>query len=286
MVVQQMTHRQILSEATKKLEKVGIDEASTDAWVLFEYSFQMNRTQYFMHSNEQVNELKAEEYRKLIECRANHEPLQYITGRAYFMGLEFMVNPSVLIPRYDTEILVEETLKHISDGYSILDVCTGSGCIAISLGALGKKCTITGIDISKDALKVAETNKLLNKSDNALDNVTFLESDMFSNVTGQYDIIVSNPPYIKSAEVDVLMPEVVGHEPRLALDGMEDGLHFYKILAEESRNFLKDNGLLIMEIGYDQAEDVSRLLENNNYTDITLIRDLAGHNRVICGRRK
>lgn len=285
-----MTHRQILSEATDRLEKVGIDEASTDAWVLFEYVFQMNRTQYFMRSNEPADDLKVEEYRKLIERRAGHEPLQYITGKAYFMGLEFMVNPSVLIPRYDTEILVEETLKHISDGSSILDVCTGSGCIAISLGILRKKCTVTGIDISKDALKVAETNKLLNKSDNdlddTLDNVTFMESDMFSNVTEQYDIIVSNPPYIKSAEVDVLMPEVVGHEPRLALDGMEDGLHFYKILAAQSQKFLKDNGLLIMEIGYDQAEDVSRLLENNNFTDITVIRDLAGHNRVVCGRRK
>ena len=281
-----MTYRQILSEGTQMLGNAGIDEAATDSWVLFEYVFQMNRTQYFMRSNDDVDELAAENFHKLIKRRAGHEPLQYITGRAYFMGLEFMVNPAVLIPRYDTEILVEETLKHISEGCSILDVCTGSGCIAISLSRLGKNCRITGIDISKEALKVAESNKLLNKSDNVLDGVTFAESDMFSNVTGQYDIIVSNPPYIKSAEVDVLMPEVVGHEPRLALDGMEDGLHFYKILAGQSRSFLKENGLLIMEIGYDQAEDVSRLLENNNFTDITVIRDLAGHNRVVCGRRK
>ncbi len=277
-----MTYRKILSDATENLLNAGIDEATTDAWVLFEYVFQMNRTQYFMHSNELVDESKAEEYRKLIQRRAGHEPLQYITGKAYFMGLEFMVSPSVLIPRYDTEILVEETLKHVRDGCDILDVCTGSGCIAISLGVLGKNCNVTGVDISKDALKVAESNKRINKSE----NVTFAESDMFSNVTGQYDIIVSNPPYIRSAEVDVLMPEVVGHEPRLALDGMEDGLHFYKILASQSWDFLKNNGLLIMEIGYDQAEDVSLLLENNNYTDITVIRDLAGHNRVVCGRRK
>lgn len=277
-----MTHRQILSEATDRLEKVGIDEASTDAWVLFEYVFQMNRTQYFMRSNEPVDEVKTESYQNLIARRVEHEPLQYITGKAYFMGLEFEVNPSVLIPRYDTEILVEEALKHISEGCSVLDVCTGSGCIAISLAVLRKSCTVTGIDIAKDALKVANNNKLLNKSD----NVTFVESDMFSNVTGQYDIIVSNPPYIRSAEVDVLMPEVVGHEPRLALDGMEDGLHFYKILARQSQKFLKDNGLLIMEIGYDQAEKVSLLLENNNYTDITVIRDLAGLDRVVCGRRK
>ena len=281
-----MTHRQILSEATKCLSDAGIDEASTDSWALFEYVFQMNRTQYFMRSNDLADEFVTEKFWELINRRAGHEPLQYITQKAYFMGLEFFVNPSVLIPRYDTEILVEETLKHITEGCNILDVCTGSGCIAISLGILGKNCTIKGVDISKDALKVAETNKLLNKSVKALDNVTFLESDMFNNVTGQYDIIVSNPPYIRSGEVDVLMPEVVGHEPRIALDGMEDGLHFYRILASQSQKLLKDNGLLIMEIGYDQAEEVRLLLENNNYTDITVIRDFAGHNRVVCGRRK
>ena len=284
--VWKMTYRQILSEATNRLSAVGIDEAANDSWVLFEYVFQMNRTQYFMRSNDDADELTAENFRKLIERRAGHEPLQYITGKAYFMGLEFMVSPSVLIPRYDTEILVEETLKHITEGCNILDVCTGSGCIAISLSVLGKNCNVTGIDISKDALEVAESNKLLNKSYNISDKVTFAKSDMFGNVTGQYDIIVSNPPYIRSAEVDVLMPEVVGHEPRLALDGMEDGLHFYKILTSQSQKFLKDDGLLIMEIGYDQARDVSLLLENNNFTDITVIRDLAGLDRVVCGRRK
>lgn len=277
-----MTHRQILDEGTKMLSHAGIDEASNDAWVLFEEAFKMNRTRYFMCSNEEADCVCADAYRELLKRRSLREPLQYITGRAYFMGLEFKVNQTVLIPRYDTEILVEEALKHITDGCSILDVCTGSGCIAVSLGVLGKNCSVTGLDISKDALLTAESNRLLNRAD----NVKFIESDMFQNVSGQYDIIVSNPPYIRSSEVDVLMPEVLKHEPRLALDGFEDGLHFYRILAGQSRNFLKEKGLLIMEIGYDQADDVSLLLQNNNFTDIRVLRDLAGLDRVVCGRRK
>lgn len=277
-----MTYRQILDEAVTILSNAGIDEAANDAWVLFENVFQMNRTRYFMSSLDNVSDKAAQEYMALVKRRQMREPLQYITGKAYFMGLEFKVNESVLIPRFDTEILVEEALKHVNESSNVLDVCTGTGCIAISIGVLGKVNSVKAVDISQAALSVAE----INRQHNNAANVSLIYSDMFANVTGEFDMIVSNPPYIRTADVDVLMPEVVKHEPRIALDGYEDGLHFYRILAEESGHFLKNNGWLIMEIGYDQAEDVTGLLQSNNFTDIKVIRDLAGLDRVVCGRRK
>lgn len=277
-----MTYRQILDEAAAVLSNAGIDEAANDAWVLFESVFKMNRTHYLMYSFNSASDEAVQEYKSLIKRRAAREPLQYITGRAYFMGLEFAVNSSVLIPRFDTEILVEEALKHIDKDSTVLDMCTGSGCIAISLGVLGRALKVTAADISDDALEVAEINRIKNNAD----NVTLLHSDMFAEVNGEFDMIVSNPPYIRTDVVRTLMPEVVEHEPEIALDGCEDGLHFYRILAEESVHFLKNNGLLIMEIGYDQAEDVTNLLQSNNFTDIRVIRDLAGLDRVVCGRRK
>ncbi len=277
-----MTYRQILDEAVTILSNAGIVEAPNDAWVLFENVFQMNRTRYFMSSQETAQESVVQEYMSLVKRREKREPLQYITGKAYFMGLEFNVNESVLIPRFDTEILVEEALKHVDTNSEVLDVCTGSGCIAISIAVLGLVKNVQAVDISQAALSVAE----INRQHNNASNVSLIQSDMFGNVKGEFDMIVSNPPYIRTSDVDVLMPEVVKHEPRIALDGYEDGLHFYRILAEESGHFLRNDGWLIMEIGYGQAEDVTKLLQNNNFTDIKVICDLAGLDRVICGRRK
>lgn len=276
-----MTHRQILDAAVSKLLEAGIMEASNDAGIIFEEAFQMNRTSYLIRANEEVNESLIPVFDKMINRRAAHEPLQYILGKAYFMGLEFMVSPDVLIPRFDTEILVEEALKHINSDKNVLDVCTGSGCIAISVAKLSNA-KVVAVDISEAALNMAKKNAEYNETS----NVTFIHSDMFSDVEGKFDVILSNPPYIRSEEVLKLMPEVLVHEPHLALDGHEDGLFFYEILARESSKFLNPSGLLIMEIGYDQAEDVSRLLENNNFTDIRVIRDLAGLDRVVCGWRK
>ena len=276
-----MTHRQNLDAAVSKLLEAGILEASNDAGIIFEEAFQMNRTSYLIRANEEADESLVPAFNEMINRRAAHEPLQYILGKAYFMGLEFMVSPDVLIPRFDTEILVEKALKHIKSDMKVLDVCTGSGCIAVSVAKLSGA-DVTAVDISEAALNMARKNA----EHNGISNVTFVHSDMFSNVEGQYDVILSNPPYIRSEEVLKLMPEVLVHEPHLALDGHEDGLFFYEILARESGRFLKQSGMLIMEIGYDQAEDVSRLLENNNFTDICAIRDLAGLHRVVCGRRK
>ena len=276
-----MTHRQILEKAVEELSKAGVDEASNDAFVLFEEAFSMNRTGYLIHGSEEADGNRIRVYEDMIARRASRIPLQYITGKAYFMGLVFNVTPDVLIPRFDTEILVEEALKYISSDANVLDMCTGSGCIAVSI-AHGSGAKVTGADISKEALKVAKTNRELNN----VTNVDFINSDMFEAVNGEFDMIVSNPPYIRTGEVLKLMPEVLEHEPHLALDGHEDGLFFYEILARDSLRYLKPSGMLIMEIGYDQAEEVSRLLDINNFTDIRVIKDLAGLDRVICGRRK
>lgn len=276
-----MTHRQILDAAVQKLTAAGITEAHNDAFMLWQEAFGLNRTGYLINADKEADSDLSPKFLMLVNLRCTRMPLQYITGKAYFMGLEFKVTPDVLIPRFDTEILVEEALKHVNEDSEVLDVCTGSGCIGISLSVLGK-CSVTAVDISESALEIAKANADSNKAN----KINFVHSDMFQNITGQYDLIVSNPPYIPSQDVLELMPEVLEHEPKLALDGHEDGLFFYRILAENSSKFLKSGGMLIMEIGYNQAEDVYALLEKNNYTDIRVIKDLAGHYRVVCGRRK
>jgi len=191
------------------------------------------------------------------------------------MGLSFRVNESVLIPRQDTERLVEEVLKVCKDK-DILELCTGSGCIIVSLAKLGDIKKAVAVDISSDAIKVAEENANANEA-----LITYIQSDMFSNVSGTYDVIVSNPPYIESEVVEGLMPEVKDHEPRIALDGDADGLKFYRILAKESGRFLNKNGKIYLEIGYNQAASVSELLSQNGFAQINVVKDYAGLDRVV-----
>lgn len=276
-----MTHRQILETAVTQLNDAGIADAGNDAWLLFSDTFSMNRTDYFMHSSDEGDLDLCSLYYEKVERRRNHEPLQYIIGKACFMGMDFCVNPDVLIPRFDTEVLVEETLKLLNPGDRVLDMCTGSGCIAISLSLL-KDVTVTAADISEAALKVASHNREIH---NAV-KVSPVQSDMFENITGDYDLIVSNPPYIRTGDIKDLEIEVKDKEPLLALDGHEDGLFFYRILIEQGTSFLKKDGILIMEIGYDQSEDIKKLLQKNKYADIRVIKDLAGLDRVVMGRRK
>lgn len=275
-----MTHRQILDWAGNKLTEAGITEVKNDAFVLWQEVFGLNRTGYLINADNNADSNLIPKFQMLINLRCTRMPLQYITGKAYFMGLEFKVTPDVLIPRYDTEILVLNALDSITENSRVLDMCTGSGCIGISIAAK-KKCMVTAVDVSKAALEIAAHNATSNNV-----CVEFIESDMFQNVQGEYDVIVSNPPYIPSLDILTLMPEVLEHEPKLALDGSGDGLHFYRILAENSKDYLAADGMLIMEIGYNQAEDVSALLANNNFTDIRVIKDLAGLDRVVCGRRQ
>lgn len=272
-----MTHREILEKGKAILESSGITEHANDAWLLFEFAFNINRTMYFVKNIEEADEDIAYKYFDYIDRRAKHEPLQYITGSTCFMGLDFKVTPDVLIPRFDTEVLLENVMKHIKKEDRVLDICTGSGCIAISLAKL-TGCSVTAADISEKALLVAEDNNISNGT-----NVIFIQSDMFKNVTGCFDYIVSNPPYIRTADIYELDTEVKDNEPFLALDGHEDGLAFYRILAKEAGKYLKASGGIFLEIGYDQGEAVSELLRENNFDNISMIKDLAGLDRVVCG---
>ena len=274
-----MTARELLSWGEGRLSEAGIDDAKLDAWYLLEYSLPTDRVSFLMNGSKSVTEEKKQQYEVLIEKRASHTPLQHLTGVQDFMGLPFKVNEHVLIPRQDTEVLVEEVLKE-SKGKKVLDMCTGSGCIIISLAKLGKIESATAVDISAKALEVAKINAEALEAE-----VTFVESNLFDKVEGRYDIIVSNPPYIESEEVDKLAPEVKDHEPRLALDGTEDGLYFYQKIIEEADAFLTENGAIFFEIGYNQGEAVSELLRAKGYQDIKVIKDLPGLDRVVTGKR-
>ena len=262
----------------KETELAGIEEAENDAWLLLSKECKMNRTAYYMHMKDEILPEQLNEYKGLIKKRAERVPLQYITGEQEFMGLTFHVNSNVLIPRQDTETLVEEAIKLVEPGMSILDMCTGSGCIIISIL---KKCSGiqgTGSDISKQALNVAKKNAKLNNV-----AVDFERSDMFENLSDKYDMIVSNPPYIRSDVVPTLMPEVCEFEPLDALDGHEDGLYFYRKIIKECKSFLKEDGKILFEIGNDQGQAVSDMLTYAGFRNVGVIKDLAHNDRVVVG---
>ena len=233
---------------------------------------------------------EAKEYDRYMNCiagRKQHVPLQHITGEQDFMGLTYIVNRNVLIPRQDTEVLVEEVMRHLHDGMRILDMCTGSGCILLSLLRYSNDCTGVGVDISKEALRVAVQNtaRILGAQAIEQGKVTLQQGNLFDglNPEDKFDIIVSNPPYIKTSVIERLMPEVRDYEPHLALDGQEDGLFFYRQIIAQAGRFLMGGGMLFFEIGYDQGECVSRLMEEAGYIDIEVIKDFAGLDRVVFG---
>lgn len=269
------TLKDTLDEGNKYLQDANIDEWKTDAWYLFSHVLDIDRARYFTHLNELINKNQYNKYINLIEERSNHIPLQHIIGYTEFMGLKIKVNDHVLIPRQDTEVLVEEVLK-VSHNKDVLDLCTGSGCIIISLKKLANINKSLGSDISKDALVLARENAKLNDVD-----VTFIESDLFNNIEGKFDIIVSNPPYIPSEDIEELSIEVRDYEPSGALDGKSDGLYFYRKIVEEVKSYIKPDGILFFEIGYNQADDLINILMSEGINDIEVIKDLAGHDRVI-----
>lgn len=273
-----MNMEQLLQTGEDILSQSEIAESKLDAWYLMEFYFHMNRVSFWVNKEKAVAGEEVEGYLSLIKRRSGHIPLQYITGEQEFMGLTFAVNEAVLIPRQDTECLVEKVLPFCRDK-RVLDLCTGSGCIAISLKKLGAAKEVCGTDLSANALLLAEENARRNEV-----SVNWVQSDLFASVQGRYDIIVSNPPYIASAEVEKLMPEVRVHEPRMALDGREDGLFFYRAIAEKASQYLFEDGRIFFEIGYDQAEAVSLLLKKARFTQIETFQDLAGLDRVVCGR--
>lgn len=275
-----MTLEKTLANGRQILAEAGIAEAALDAWYLLEYIGKFDRSYFYLHYQDEIEEEQLQEYLTLVKKRAERVPLQYITGEQEFMGLEFKVNSSVLIPRQDTEILVETVLGVLQPDMRVLDLCTGSGCILISLLHYAKEIVGVGSDVSKQALITAKENAKANEVE-----AEWVRSDLFANLTGTFDVIVSNPPYIPTREIETLMPEVRDFEPVEALDGKEDGLFYYGKILAESGNFLNPGGYLIFEIGHDQGEAVSILMKQAGYDQIRVIRDLSGLNRVVCGRK-
>lgn len=281
-----MNYQECFEKGKASLSEAEIEEAALDARLLLEHVCGTNRNYLLVHGNNEVTAEQEACYFQKIAVRAKRIPLQHIIGMQNFMGLDFQVNEHVLIPRQDTEILVEEVLREMIDDSRILDMCTGSGCILISLLHYSNRCEGVGADISEKALEMAEKNarQLLGHKGKEI-SYRFVQSDLFENLEGKFDIIVSNPPYIRSEVIDTLMPEVRDHEPRQALDGTSDGIYFYRRIVEESKGFLKYGGRLYFEIGYDQAVEVSDLMEQAGFTDIHTVKDYAGLDRVVYGRK-
>ena len=277
-----MTYREAVAHGEKVLELSHIADAKTDAWLLLEMGCKIDRKFYYMHMEDDLPDDLLKEYELAIKKRAEHIPLQYIVGETEFMGLKFKVNSNVLIPRQDTEILVEEALKRIRPDMQILDMCTGSGCILESILKFGEKKQMhlkgTGCDISEEALKVARENNSRLGTD-----ARFIKSDLFESVTGKYDMIVSNPPYIRTEEISRLDEEVKLHDPWIALDGKEDGLYFYRLIVKDSIRYLNKGGYILFEIGFDQGKDVSKMMTDAGFSNVCVKKDLAGNDRVVTG---
>lgn len=275
-----MTLRELFLEGKETLRTSGIREWELDAWYLLEFVTGVTRSRYLLDPDARAAAEHPKTYRKLLEKRAGHVPLQHLTGVQEFMGYPFLVSGQVLIPRQDTEILVEEAVSRLRPGMEILDLCTGSGCILLSLLKLVEGVRGTGTDLSPGALQVAEKNK-----ERLGVRAELLQSDLFEQVKGRFDCILSNPPYIPSKVIDTLMEEVREYEPRMALDGREDGLYYYREIVRQSPGYLKPGGMLFLEIGYDQAEAVTKMMEPD-FAGVCVKKDLAGLDRVVYGRLK
>ena len=270
------TYNDLLIYAVKEFENVGIEEASVEARNILLYTFNISLLDFSLNRNKELGaKEKIEKFLSFVEERKKRKPFQYIINKQNFYGLDFYVDENVLIPRFDTEVLVEKILKDNKDNnLQVLDLCTGSGAIAISLKKLGEYKSVKALDISEKALDIAKKNSKLNET-----TIDFICSDMFEKINGKFDIIVSNPPYIPSRDIEDLSLEVKDYEPKLALDGLEDGLYFYRIIAKEAKAYLKENGKIYLEIGYNQAKDIREIFKE--YNKIEVYKDLAGKDRVV-----
>lgn len=276
-----ITCKEALRQAVESLVAAKVPDAEVDAWYLLEHVTGMNRAAYFLHGDEELPEEGQKELTKLVKLRSERIPLQYITGSQEFMGYSFLVSPATLIPRQDTEVLVEAVSRG-AEGKSVLDLCTGTGCIILSLAKLCKLEKAIGTDISPEAVETAKNNAKRLEAE-----AEFFCGDLFRAVPeGEtFDIIVSNPPYIPSAVIETLMPEVREHEPMSALDGDTDGLKFYREIIKNANKYLNRQGQIFFEIGCEQGADVSALLSAHGFTNIRIIKDLAGLDRVVCATR-
>lgn len=303
-----MTYGELYLQGKGRLLDAGVAEAELEARLLLEFVCKTGRNDLLVHGDREVDGNQVSAYNILIEQRRERVPLQYLTGVQEFMGLEFQVDRHVLIPRQDTEILAEEVLRNLHDGMAVLDMCTGSGCILISLLHYSNNCRGVGADISEEALVMARRNaerllgaaasdggqqgffgpKILEEKpgeEAITDRIRFIKSDLYEQISDKFDIIVSNPPYICSEVIDTLMPEVREYEPRSALDGGKDGLYFYRRIIEGSKKHLFGGGMLFLEIGYDQRESVTTLMEQAGFLEIHAVKDYSGLDRVVYGTR-
>lgn len=275
--------KDLIAKASEKLKKAEVTDYVIDSRLLAEYVFHIDYYKLLVHPDMETDVKNAQIYNQLIEKRAAHIPLQHLTGNQEFMGINFKVNENVLIPRQDTEILVEEVIKYINSQerkVKVLDMCTGSGCIAISIDKLCDNAQVVGADISKKALEISEIN---NKENSA--RVDFIESDLFENIRECFDVIVSNPPYIESEKIEKLMPEVRDFEPRIALDGTKDGLEFYRNICNNLSRYLKEQGAVFFEIGYNQGSSVSKILNEQGFEKVKVIKDYSQNDRVVFALR-
>lgn len=288
-----MTLRALMNEGKSTLMSAQITDADIDAWLLLQHVTGISRMSYLMKPDQEVSEDAVKAYRAAISKRATHYPLQYITHSQEFMGLDFYVDECVLIPRQDTEVLVETALAFLKDGMTVMDMCTGSGCILISLAANRKIASGFGVDLSAGALEVAQKNA----NTHGLTGLEWLQSSLFDafesasksnhlekKVIPKLDMIISNPPYIETKVIETLMPEVRSHEPMMALDGFEDGLYFYREIIAQAPAYLKDKAYLLFEIGYDQGEAVADLMNRAGFEQVQVKKDLAGLDRVVYGQ--
>ena len=288
------TFHELLTQGIQLLMNAGIEEARLDAWLLLEYTADISRAWYYAHPESEVNEEIVSEYLSLCQKRAEHIPLQHLTHQACFMGYDFYVDERVLVPRQDTEVLAEEALHQLRNirNPRILDMCTGSGCLLLSLLMELPDAIGTGVDISEAALAVAERNRKnleLEKRAVLVQSDTF-SGDYFQKNSGndhmEYDMLISNPPYIPTEDIGKLMEEVRFHDPVLALDGREDGLYFYRRITEQAGKYLKPGGWLMYEIGCEQGTDVSAIMQGEGFTEVTVKKDLAGLDRVVIGKKQ
>lgn len=276
----------LLNLATKMLKSKEIDTARLDSQLILGKVLNKDKIYLIINSSEEVEKEKEDEFFKLINKRMENMPVRYILGEVDFMGLDFYIEEGVLIPRSDTEVLVEEVLKIIEEGENlyVCDLCSGSGAIGISLAYYRKNIIVDLIDFYEKPEEISKKNIIKNNLEN---QVKFIKSDLLKEPIKslkKYDIIVSNPPYIKEEVIETLMDDVKNYEPRSALSGGNSGLIFYERIVEESKKVLKENGTLAFEIGYDQGDSVSNIMKNNGYIDIKVVKDLAGLDRVVIGR--